>query len=274
MHLISSRTNTLVMVDQLNVFQLIVADLVSAITASACVAPFVACCDKAIAEAAAGKTTAWSSCKISAKKMFASPVRFFNSPASRYLWVMYAGTYAAANLFTSYNDVQKTHTPFLKTTGIFAVNTGLSLWKDSAFAKMFSSIPPAPVPKPALFSWYFRDFIGMGVIFVAPPIMASHMKSATGLGETVCQTSVQFSLPLLVQPIVAPFHLYGYVLYNYPSSSMTQQLKMMRQGMWGAVQMRLSRCVAPYSLGTNINRELRSFLFRAGNEVYNKRGTR
>ena len=248
--------------DQSNLFQRVCADAVSAIAAAACVSPFVACCDKAVVEATAGKMTVWASVGRSVKEMMKSPLRFFNSPATRYLWVMYGGTYAAANLFTTYNDVQQSSTPLLKTTSIFIVNVCLSLWKDSAYAKMFSSIPPAPIPKPALLSWYCRDFIGMGVIFVAPPIVAGHMKSATGLDDTICQTVTQFSLPLLVQPIVAPFHLYGYVSYNASNAPVAQQLKMMRQGMWGAVQMRLTRCVAPYSVGTNINRELRSYLQR------------
>jgi len=243
-----------------SLFRRIVADVAAGFAASNCVAPFVACCDKAVAEAAAGKTTVWSSVGCSVKEMTASPLRFCNSPASRYLMIMYAGTYAAANLFTTYNDVQESSTPLLKTASIFVVNAALSLWKDSAFAKMFSSIPPAPIPKPALFSWYLRDFIGMGVIFVAPPIAAAHLKEATDLDETICETATQFTLPLLVQPIVAPFHLYGYVLYNNPTASAAQQLKMMRNGMWGVVQMRLTRCIAPYSVGTNINRELRSLL--------------
>ena len=139
--------------DEPSLLRRVVADVAAAFAASTCVAPFVTCCDKAVAEAAAGKTTVWSSVGCSVKEMTASPLRFCCSPASRYLVLMYAGTYAAANLFTTYNDVQESSTPLLKTASIFVVNTGLSLWKDSAFAKMFSSIPPAPIPKPALFSW-------------------------------------------------------------------------------------------------------------------------
>lgn len=245
-----------------NLFQRVSADVLSAVTAAAFVSPFVACCDRAVVEATAGKMSVWASVGQSVKQMMRSPLRFFNSPATRYLWAMYGGTYAAANLYSTYDDIKKTSTPLEKTTSIFIVNVMLSLWKDSAFAKMFSSIPPAPVPKPALLSWYCRDFIGMGVIFVAPPIMAGHMKSATGLDDTICQTVTQFSLPLLIQPVVAPFHLYGYVLYNDPGAPMAQQLQMMRNKMSGAVQMRLTRCIAPYSIGTNINRELRFFLQR------------
>lgn len=248
------------MADEPSLFQRIVADVTAGFVASACVAPFVACCDRAVAEAAAGKMPVWSSVRNSVKEMIASPLRFCNSPASRYLMIMYGGTYAAANLFTTYNDLQESSTPLLKTVSIFVVNTSLSLWKDSAFAKMFSSIPPAPIPKPALFSWYLRDFLSMGVIFVAPSIVAARLTESTNLDKTVCKTATQFTLPLLVQPIVAPFHLYGYVIYNNPTASAAQQLQMMRNGIWGVVQMRLTRCIAPYSVGTNINRELRSLL--------------
>lgn len=86
------------------------------------------------------------------------------------------------------------------------------------------------------------------------------MEESTGMEKSVCATVTQFSLPLLLQPFVAPLHLYGYVLYNDPKASFAAQQAVMRREIIGAIQMRLARCVAPYSVGTNINRELRSFL--------------
>lgn len=238
------------------------ADLASGFVAAATVAPFVAACDKAIAEAAAGQATVMNSVKASLKEMVSNPIHFLRQPAFRYLWVMYGGTYSAANLATTAQEAGVLENPLVKTGSIFVVNASLSLWKDTAFAKLFSGKPPAPVPKPALGVWYARDFISMATIFTAPPIVSKQMQQATGADASLCTTITQFSLPLMVQPFVAPLHLYGYVLYNNPTASFAEQQAVMRREIIGAIQMRIARCVAPYSVGTNFNRELRT-LFRS-----------
>merc|ERR1712232_599922 len=219
----------------------------------------VAACDKAIAEAASGQTTVWASVGKSLRELGSPPVNFLRGPAFRILWVMYGGTYGAANLFRTYEEISRTSQPLTKTASIFVVNASLSLWKDSSFAKLFSGKPPAPVPKPALATWYARDFISMGVIFTAPPIASTHLQSM-GVEKNTADVSTQAGLPLLLQPFVAPLHLYGYVLYNDPKASMSTQMAVMRREIAGAIQMRLARCVAPYSVGTNINKALRTAL--------------
>eukprot|EP00746_Dinoflagellata_sp_MGD_P045687 gnl/MRDRNA2_/MRDRNA2_21202_c0_seq2.p1 gnl/MRDRNA2_/MRDRNA2_21202_c0~~gnl/MRDRNA2_/MRDRNA2_21202_c0_seq2.p1 ORF type:complete len:127 (+),score=30.91 gnl/MRDRNA2_/MRDRNA2_21202_c0_seq2:80-460(+) len=109
-----------------------VGDVTAAVTAGALVAPFVAATDKAIAESAAGKSSVWPSVFASLRELATSPIQYLKQPAFRYLWVMYGGTYAAANLFTTYEEVSKTSQPLVKTGSIFCVNAALSLWKDSA----------------------------------------------------------------------------------------------------------------------------------------------
>jgi len=238
----------------------VAGDVAAATIASGIVAPFVAACDKAIAEAASGQTTVWTSTFKSLRELASSPLTFLRQPAFRILWVMYGGTYAAANLFTSYEEIAQTSSPLAKTTSIFCVNASLSLWKDSQFAKLFSGKPPAPVPKPALVTWYARDFVSMGVIFAAPPIVARHLHESMGVEKRTADVATQFCLPLALQPFVAPLHLYGYVLYNDPTASMSNQMAVMRREIFGAIQMRLARCVAPYSVGTNVNKAIRKAL--------------
>jgi hypothetical protein len=70
----------------------------------------------------------------------------------------------------------------------------------------------------------------------------------------------QITLPLMLQPFVAPMHLYGYVAYNMPDASHKSQLEVMRKEVWGAVQMRLLRCIPPYCLGAVANRSIRRSL--------------
>ena len=61
----------------------------------------------------------------------------------------------------------------------------------------------------------------------------------------------------MLQPFVAPLHLYGYVAYNFPDASRQQQMERMRKEIWGAVQMRWMRIVPPFCIGTVLNKNLR-----------------
>eukprot|EP00928_Gymnodinium_smaydae_P010205 TRINITY_DN13825_c0_g1_i6.p1 TRINITY_DN13825_c0_g1~~TRINITY_DN13825_c0_g1_i6.p1 ORF type:complete len:273 (+),score=35.78 TRINITY_DN13825_c0_g1_i6:68-820(+) len=235
-------------------------DLAAATLSAGLVAPFVAACDKAIAEAAAGQSTVWASVGKSIREMSTQPVAFLRGPAFRCLWIMYGGTYAAANMFRSYEEKSKSSQPLVKTSSIFVVNCSLSLWKDSQFAKLFSGKPPAPIPKPALASWYLRDFCGMAAIFTAPPILAKQMQKSFDMDMNSAEPVAQIACSLAVQPMQAPFHLHGYVLYNDPQASLSTQWAGIRNGIWGAVQMRFARCIAPYCVGTNLNTIIRKSL--------------
>lgn len=241
------------------------ADATAAITAAALVAPFVAAVDKAIAESASGATKVWTSVGLSVRAMMSSPLTYLKQPAFRYLWVMYGGTYCAANAFTSYEDITKSSQPLTKTSSIFCVNASLSLWKDSNFAKLFGEGPPKSIPPPAYVSWWARDFISMAVIFTLPPIAAKQLHERTGMDQQKAATICQLGLPLMLQPFVAPLHLFGYVAYNDPSATVAQQKVVMRREIWGAIQMRLVRCVPPYCAGTVVNSAIRRALKPSSN---------
>jgi len=228
-------------------------DSLAAVSASFLVAPFVVCIDRAIAESVSGKDPLWTSFGRSARTMVTSPVTFARQPAFGYLWALFGGTYLAANLFRSYEERTQDSLPIAKTGVIFTVNTSLALWKDAAFAKMFSTKAPAPMPYSALSAWWARDVIMMGCIFVAPPIMGKMMHEKYGMDERRAETVAQVSVPLLIAPIVAPPHLLGYILYNQPSSTWPERLAVIRKELWGTVIMRCFRAVPPYCIGTVVN---------------------
>ena len=141
--------------------------------------------------------------------MIGSPATYLRQPAFRYLACLYSGTYLAANTFSSYEEHNQTHQPLGKAASIFCANTSLSLWKDSAFAKLFGTKAPVPVPYPALALWWVRDFIGMSVIFVAPPTVAKWLHEEHGVDQRRAGVMTQVLLPMAIQPVVAPFHLLG-----------------------------------------------------------------
>ena len=235
----------------------LVADTVPAVLAACAVAPFVVTVDKAIAENASGKRPLWSSFFSSCREMGTSPVTFLRQPAYRYLAVLYGATYVTANFCNTYESTKHQKQPLVKSGAIFAVNTSVSLWKDSAFAKMFGNKTPAPVPYSALSAWWMRDFIGMAVIFVAPPIVAKKLHEDYAVDEWKAEQVTQIVLPMAVQPIVAPFHLLGYVLYNQPTGSWQSHMKVMQRELWGTIVMRWIRVFPPFSIGTVLNSNLR-----------------
>eukprot|EP00747_Dinoflagellata_sp_TGD_P165570 gnl/TRDRNA2_/TRDRNA2_187016_c0_seq1.p1 gnl/TRDRNA2_/TRDRNA2_187016_c0~~gnl/TRDRNA2_/TRDRNA2_187016_c0_seq1.p1 ORF type:complete len:260 (-),score=28.45 gnl/TRDRNA2_/TRDRNA2_187016_c0_seq1:136-876(-) len=236
-----------------------VGDFTAAAVACSAVAPFVTAVDKAIAQSAGGQITVWSSLGNSCREFLASPLTFVRAPAMRYIAVMYGGTYWAANTFASVEEYRNEQTPVTKTCSIFCVNASLALWKDSAFAKLFGTGPPKPVPIPAYFSWWGRDFLMMAFIFTLPPYVSAQLQQA-GVSERAAQMSTQFGLALAVQPIVAPFHLYGYVKYNSPQAPSDQIKQTMRKEIRGAVEMRILRCIPPYCFGTILNKAIRNSL--------------
>lgn len=70
-------------------------------------------------------------------------------------------------------------------------------------------------------------------------------------------TPAQVVLPVLIQPLVAPIHLLGYVLYNQPNASWAAHVAVIRRELWGTLIMRWLRIFPPFSIGTVLNTALR-----------------
>lgn len=243
-----------------DVIRQVMPDVVAAVSAAAVTAPFVASVDKAIAESASGKAQLWKSFFGSLRSLVFQPHVFFRQPAFFYLWACGAGTYIASNTFTTIEEIKETSRPLVKTSAMFCVNTSLMLWKDSNFAKLFGTKPPEPVPAPALGVWFVRDFISMAVIFVAPPIVAKRLAAETDMPVRRAEVVTQLTMPMMLQPFVAPLHLAGYVKYNMPTASFSEHMVVMKREIWGTIVMRCIRCIAPYSVGMVMNRSLRRTL--------------
>ena len=232
------------------------ADTISAATAAALVAPLVSAVDRAVATQAGGGAL-WPSFFASLREMATTPRAFVRSPAFLYVWALYGGTYAASNTFTSFEDARGAGAPAAKTGAIFAVNSSLAMWKDRAFARIYSGGPPASIPPPAFASWLMRDIVGMGVIFVAPPIVAKSLYREMGLSRETAENVVQLVLPMAVQPLVSPFHLAGYLMYNAPDASFAEHSAAMRKQLGSVTVMRCIRGFPPYCVGAIANKSFR-----------------
>jgi len=238
----------------------LVPDVVAAGCAALAVSPFVVAVDKAIAVGAAGKQSVWSSFFANCRQLGKSPHTYVRQPAFRYLACLFGGTYLAANFFTTYEEKKKASMPVAKAGAIFATNSSLALWKDSALAKLFGNKAPAPVPWSALCTWWARDAIGMTVIFIGPPIAAKYMHEEYDMPLKKAEVAAQVALPLMIQPIVGPFHLLGYVLYNQPNAGWTAHMDIMRKEVFSTICMRWVRVFPPFCIGTVLNKSLRQWV--------------
>lgn len=238
----------------------VAADAAPALVAGLCVTPVVASVDKATVENTAGRATLLQSF---GKSMFAfakSPAGFLRQPMCRYILGVYGGTYFLNNLFTSFEECHGEKMPLMKTSTIFVGNSALSLWKDSAFARLFGTGARATPPASALALWWSRDFISMAVIFVGPSLVAHELSRLSGGTVDVqsAETYAQLTMPFLLQPLITPLHLIGFIRCNEPNSPLSVQLSQVRQQLASTTAMRWVRGIPPYSLGTVANKRLRT----------------
>lgn len=238
----------------------VAADAAPALVAGLCVTPVVASVDKATVENTAGRASLLQSFGKSMLAFSKSPASFLGKPMCRYILGVYGGTYFLNNLFTSFEECQAEKMPLTKSSTIFVGNSALSLWKDSAFARLFGTGARTSPPASALACWWSRDFISMAVIFVGPSLVAQELSKLSG-GKINVQSAelyAQLTLPFLLQPFITPLHLVGFIRCNEPNSSLATQMTQVRQQLASTTALRWVRGIPPYSLGTVANKRLRT----------------
>ncbi|KAJ8605344.1 hypothetical protein CTAYLR_002405 [Chrysophaeum taylorii] len=234
-------------------------DTIAAVGAAFFVAPFVSATDKAIAESSSGRSTLWPSFFRSLASYVKTPVSSVGRPEFRIIWALYAGTYAANNFCCSAEARAGASWPRSKTMMVFSCNTSLSLWKDSAFARLFGR-STANVPLAAYLTWAVRDVTGMAFIFTAPPLVAPYLSQIANSSQRTAEIAAQLLLPMAIQPVVSPFHLLGYDVYNRPASSLAARFDVLRSQLAGVIVMRWIRGFPPYCLGAVANKTIRNEL--------------
>ena len=192
---------------------LLCIDVLSACTSSALLSPVVTVIDKSVTLSAAGKMTLGSAIKKNAKAMIAKPRAFLVSPEYMWIWGLYSATYIAANTVSTLCN--RTNRP--PATPKFAATTLTNIYacvsKDAAFARMFGSGPPRPVPARSLALFSARDAGTVFSSFLLPPRVAAFLASL-GMPPSAALNTAQLACPVAFQALSAPVHLLGLDLYN------------------------------------------------------------
>jgi hypothetical protein len=244
----------------------LLADFAAAGIAGVAVAPVISAVDQALAENASGRAKLFPSFFGSLKSMAANPLKYLASPTFYWIWIVYGGTYLAANLTESACKARDMDAAFPKWVTTSVTNTSTCIAKDKAFAALFGTKAPQGVPMGSYAAWLGRDVISMGVIFTAPPIVGKQVAGIFG-SEKAGYYAAQFGLPLVLQTVTTPMHLLGYDIYNNPKNTFAQRIAFMGKDYAKNVGIRMIRMVPPWSVGTIGNREMRqSFREKLGLE--------
>jgi hypothetical protein len=241
------------------------------------VVPFLTVVDTAIVRKAAGTHTLLSSASDSLKMMIRSPITYLKSPVFLFLWAVYAATYSTANslktivehreyynakeISISSNTNQNRMTVFVGTS---LVNTGASLLKDRAYAKLFGTVgAAASVPFISLGLWATRDFMVIGSSFVLPDILSKHLQDEFQMHKGDAQKFSQMTLPILTQFIVGPIQLLGLDFYNRPMTNVSfrdavvSRTRYLIEGFSSVVTARIIRIAPGYGIGGVLNTNAR-----------------
>ncbi len=141
----------------------------AASVASVLVSPLVSIVDKAMVKELTGFKPFVASLHEATMKMFTDPRAFITGLPFRLTCAVYLGTYTAANLSHVYSDLkgvenlQERRT--MKVACATLANVSLLAWRDSVFARHFSSGPKRAVPWLTVGLFCVRDSATMAATF-------------------------------------------------------------------------------------------------------------
>jgi hypothetical protein len=264
-------------------------DAMVAVAVTFGVSPFLTVVDKAIVESAAGTRTLLASGLDSVKYMVRHPVQYFKSPTFLLMWAVYSATYTTANSFKTLEEHSNHHqqqratssSPSTSTLqfgkvgtflGTTFVNSGASILKDRAYARMFSTTAANTVksssssfPKMTYAMWMMRDFSVIGSSFILPDIVSQKLVESYGMERSKAQSLSQLTLPVVAQFVAGPFHFLGLDFYNRPNSStatltqtVVERSRNLYQGIGPVVAARIARIAPGYGIGGVWNTKLRT----------------
>lgn len=208
-----------------------------------------------------------------------SPLHFLTSRTTRLLFTVYFGTYTTANTLDSiYEHLNSKPYTFLSHTtvkilGVSTVSTALTVYKDSRLTQMFgASTKPQPVPLPSYALFTARDVLTIYGCFVLPSLLAqrlddvpSSFKQRLLLDTPESRARVsQLILPMMIQFISTPIHLYALDLYNRQQGGLKvwDRLARVNRDLPAAVPTRMMRILPAFGVGGVLNIEVRAAMLR------------
>ncbi|MCJ1335541.1 hypothetical protein MMC09_000813 [Bachmanniomyces sp. S44760] len=254
----------------------VLSDITSAFCASSLVAPLITVIDKSIILRSSTSASLSSTIFTSLRSLALSPITFLSSKPFLLITTVYFSTYLAANTIDTLSSTFKPQSlkPSSTTAGVekfaatSAVNMGLSLWKDSNFARMFGTAgggggggPTKTVGKASYALFALRDSMTIFASFNLPPLLAPMLPLGKSAEKTLGRANVaQFIAPAGIQLLSTPLHLWGLDLYNRPRVRWTDRVNRVRRDWLGASFARMGRIVPAFGIGGVVNSSVRKHM--------------
>lgn len=255
------------------------ADALSAGAAASMVAPLISIIDRSIMENVSGRRSLVDSVKSSLLNLVLRPHTIVFARPFALICMVYGGTYLTANTLDTATSTVRDRPATLVTSGTakFAAsstaNTGLGIYKDQVFARMFGppGATPRPVPLPSYLLFTLRDCLTIFASFNVPILLAPWLNSRLSADvqrKVTGQTLAQFVAPAAAQVFTTPMHLLGLDLYNRPrycstcpaaaaSPTMAERWSLVRSNWAISVAARVCRIVPAFGIGGVVNYKVR-----------------
>ena len=212
-----------------------------------------------------------ASLKASFSTLLLRPHVFLTSKPFALIFMLYSGTYLAANALDTFKSTTNNRAASSTSSGptkfaaTSAANLSLCLYKDSQFTKMFGAVSARPVPPVTYALFAARDCLTIFASFNLPPIIAPNMPLSESAEKYISRASAaQFLAPAAIQLVSTPFHLLGLDLYNRNGGTpFTDRLRKVRVDWMMSSIARMCRIVPAFGFGGVVNNGMRVKFMKA-----------
>ena len=258
-------------------------DVVTGVLAPLPVVPLIAVVDASIINSVNGdRTPVMQGMREGFKMIFTQPHKYVTSPRwmkiSGLCWMVYGGTYAAANLAYSYIDAHKLsglNASLLKVSTSSSFNIGLTLVKDVMLVGIIAELAkeagntsgPAKkgyVPMRSRLCFITRDVMTMIAAFVLSKTFGEWIARRTEgwLTERQALFAATLTLPVMIQPFSTVLHLYALNYAKDQTLHGDRMIASMRSNYFAATLSRMTRILPAVGMGNNLRAELRNYTYR------------
>eukprot|EP00184_Porphyridium_aerugineum_P008012 CAMPEP_0184691608 /NCGR_PEP_ID=MMETSP0313-20130426/407_1 /TAXON_ID=2792 /ORGANISM="Porphyridium aerugineum, Strain SAG 1380-2" /LENGTH=296 /DNA_ID=CAMNT_0027149353 /DNA_START=86 /DNA_END=976 /DNA_ORIENTATION=+ len=238
--------------------QQLVTDVVAAVTASFCLAPFVTTVDKAIISNASGRQPMGECVKSTIASIVKSPLQFLRRPEFLWIWAVYGMTYITSNITETTCMNRNIDPMWPKFIAVSCANISWSVAKDRAFTRMFGTKVPSSLPLISYLMFTSRDLMTVFSSFSLPAKIAPYLTMFDHDSSKLA--AAQLVLPVGVQAFSTPLHLMGLNFYNQPQLDIKSRAQVVLKQYPKTLLMRASRIFPAFGIGGVGNRAIRKKL--------------
>lgn len=239
-----------------------------AFAASFLVSPLVSIIDKAIVQEISGIGSLMASMGGACKEMVMKPKAFLTGLPFRLTFAVYFGTYAVANLSEAALDHYKIEDDSVRKTnkvGASAVaNVGLLAWRDSVFARVYSSGDAAKKKTPFRTVGLFavRDTVTMAATFYAAPRASEYLISKHGWNKEKAEISTALAVPVVAQFLTAPVHIHALDYFSRQQATTAERWAKINEEMGKVCFARGLRILPAFGIGSYSNNKFRELFIK------------